>query len=122
MGAPETIRIDEVEYVRKDQMGVPAQSVDGMEYCIVRTQSAGVFAGYLKSRDGQEGVIANARRLWYWDGAASLSQLAVDGVSKPKNCKFPTEVSEITVLQIIEILPATEKARKSISGVTDWEA
>lgn len=53
------------------------------KYVIVRTYSAGVFAGNLKSRNGKEVVLTNARRLWYWAGAASLSQLAVNGTSKP---------------------------------------
>ena len=51
-----------------------------LPYVVVCTYSAGVFAGNIKSRKGQEAELTNARRLWYWDGAASLSQLAVDGV------------------------------------------
>lgn len=90
------------------------------DYVIVRTYSAGVFAGTLKTRKGKEVILRNARRLWYWDGAASLSQLSVDGVSKPENCKFPCEVSEITLLEVIEILPVTKKARESIAGVPVW--
>jgi len=92
------------------------------DYKIVRTYSAGVFAGYLKSRNGQEVVLQKARRLWQWSGAASLSQLAVDGTSNPSGCKFPCEVSEIELLQAIEILPVTEKAKKSIQGVAVWKA
>ena len=80
-------------------------------YVIVRTYSAGVFAGYLENRKGKEVKLSNARRLWYWDGAASLSQLAVDGVSKPKNCKFPVEVPIVELMEAIEILPLSEKAR-----------
>ena len=91
------------------------------KYVIVRTFSAGVHAGTLKSREGKEAVLTNARRLWYWDGAASLSQLAVDGVRKPQNCKFPQEVSEITLTEAIEILPCSEKARKSIGSVGVWK-
>ena len=49
-------------------------------YKIVRTYSAGVFAGEVESIDGKTVVIKNARRLWYWKGAASLSELAVRGV------------------------------------------
>ena len=92
------------------------------QYVIVRTYSAGVFAGYLTNRKGKEGTIKNARRLWHWDGAASLSQLAVDGTSKPKNCKFPCEVMEITVTEIIEILSVSDKAEKSIKAVSIWKA
>jgi len=89
-------------------------------YVIVRTQSAGVFAGYLKSRKGQEVVLTKARRLWYWSGAASLSQLAIDGVSNPSQCKFPEEVSQVELLQAIEILDVTPKAKESIGQVPVW--
>ena len=89
-------------------------------YVIVRTYSAGVFAGYLESRKGKEVKLSNARRLWYWDGAASLSQLAVDGVSKPENCKFPVEVPSVELMEAIEILPVSDKAKKSIASVKIW--
>lgn len=89
---------------------------------IVRTYSAGVFFGEIVSRSGQEVTMRNARRLWYWDGAASLSQLAVEGTSKPKGCKFPVAVPEIVLLQAIEILPVSEAAGKSIDGVPVWRA
>jgi hypothetical protein len=92
------------------------------KYVIVRTYSAGVFAGYIKSRKGQEVVLEKARRLWYWKGAASLSQLAIDGVSSPQECKFPAEVSQVELLQAIEILDVTEKARKCIAQVEPWKA
>ncbi len=98
-----------------------AKSRDGMSYCIVRTQSAGVFAGYVESRSGKEGVIRDARRLWYWSGAASLSQLSVDGTCKPKECKFPCAVDEVQLTEIIEVLKCTEKAKQSILGVAVWE-
>ena len=91
-----------------------------LKYVIVRTQSAGVFAGELESRKGQEVVLLNVRRLWYWKGAASLSQLAVDGTSDPDGCKFPCEVSREELLQAIEILDVTDKARKSIKEVKVW--
>ena len=90
-------------------------------YVIVRTYSAGVFAGYLDSKEGKEVVLTNARRLWFWSGAASLSQLAMEGVKKPDECKFPCEVTKVTLLEAIEILEVTEAARLSIAGVKIWE-
>jgi hypothetical protein len=90
------------------------------KYVIVRTHSAGVFAGYLESRKGQEVVLTNARRIWYWAGAASLSQLAMSGTSKPGECKFPDAVTRIELMQAIEVIDATEAARKSIEGVIPW--
>ena len=91
------------------------------KYVIVRTYSAGVFAGELESRTGQEVVLRNARRLWYWSGAASLSQLATDGTKDPLNCKFPCAVARVELLQAIEILDVTDTARKSIESVAVWQ-
>jgi hypothetical protein len=91
------------------------------QYVIVRTQSAGVFAGYIKSRKGSEVMMTNARRLWYWKGASSLSQLAVDGVKYPLECKFPVEVPSVTLLGVIEILDVSGVAKKSIDGVPVWK-
>jgi hypothetical protein len=87
---------------------------------IVRTYSAGVFAGVLKKRKGREVVLTNARRIYYWAGAATLSQLSVDGTSKPNECKFPCAVSEVTLLEAIEILPLSAKAKASLESVKVW--
>ncbi len=87
---------------------------------IVRTHSAGVFYGVVVSRRGQEVVMKDARRLWYWDGAASLSQLAMEGMKAPQNCKFPCPVREVLLLQVIEVINTTEAARKSIEAVPVW--
>jgi hypothetical protein len=92
------------------------------EYVIIRTYSAGVHAGTLKSREGKEVVLENSRRLWYWEGAASLSGLAVHGVSKPEKCKFPAPLKKITLTEAVEIIPCTPKAKKSIEGVPEWMA
>lgn len=91
------------------------------EFCIVRTYSAGVFAGKLESREGKEGVVRDAIRIWYWDGAASLSQLAEDGPQKPENCKFAMPVDRIELTEIIEVLSVTDKAKKVILGVKPWK-
>lgn len=91
------------------------------KYQIVRTNSAGVFAGFIESKKKDEVVMTDARRLWYWDGAASLSQLATEGVKNPSGCKFPVAVNRVTLFGVIEILDCTEAARKSIEGVPIWK-
>jgi len=116
------VEINGVNYVRKDMVkGETAKELNGMKYCIVRTYSAGVFAGYVETRNGQEGVIRNSRGLWYWDGACGLSQLAVDGTSAPANCKFTVEVDKRELTQVIEVIECSEKARKNIQGVFVWK-
>jgi hypothetical protein len=122
MNTLQTIKIDDVEYIRKDAFVQSAEKLEGMPYVICRTYSAGVFAGYLKSQVGQEVVLRHARRLYYWDGAATLSQASQDGFSKPTNCKFPCEVPSVKLLQTIEILYCSKKAQDSIAEVTVWEA
>lgn len=88
---------------------------------IVRTYSAGVFFGKIENRIGQEVVLSNARRIWYWSGAASLSQLAMSGTSAPDDCKFPEPVARVELLQVIEILDVTEAAAKIIDAVPVWK-
>ena len=89
--------------------------------CIVRTDSAGVFLGTVKERSGKEVLLTDARRIWYWDGAATLSQLANEGTSNPGNCKFPAPVAEVLLTEAIEIIPATEAAIASIAAVPAWK-
>lgn len=115
------LSVNGVTYVPKRCSQEKAEMFDGMRYVIVRTYSAGVFAGYLESRDGREVVMKNARRLWYWSGAASLSQLAMEGTKKPKECKFPVAVDRIELMEAIEIIDVTKEAKKSIESVAVWE-
>jgi hypothetical protein len=91
------------------------------KHCMVRTYSAGVFAGTIKSLEGKTGVVTNGRRIWYWAGAASLSQLATDGTSKPKECKFPCPVEEVYLSEIIEVIPITDIAARSLNEVPIWK-
>ena len=92
-----------------------------MKKVIIRADRAGIFFGELVSRNGSEVKLANARRLWYWDGAASISQLAVEGTKKPNNCKFTVPVSEIEILGVIEVIPCTSEAIESIEAVKLWK-
>ena len=117
------ICINGVSYVRADSVEANkmAEKLDGMEYCMVRTYSAGVFAWYIEERNGKEAKLRNARRIWYWEGAASLSELATRGTSKPEKCKFPCAVDTVILTDVIEIIPITDAAKKSIEGVPEWK-
>lgn len=122
--ADEKITINGIDYIRSDLAvsTAPAPQLDGMNYVMVRTNSAGVFCGYMKERNGQEVTLLKARRIWYWEGAATLSQLAQEGTKKPNECKFPCEVNEVLLLDAVEILNVTEGAQKSIAKVPVWGA
>ena len=88
---------------------------------MVRTLSAGVFAGILISRTENVVLLKQARRIWYWDGAATLSQLAQSWTSCPSKCKFPEPVGQVVLMGVIEIIPITAKAARSIKAVPIWK-
>lgn len=89
--------------------------------CIVRCDRAGVFYGEIEERNGREIKMRNVRCIWYWDGAATLLQLAAEGTTKPKECKFTMTIDSLEVLDAIEIIPCTAEAIKSIEGVKEWK-
>ena len=88
---------------------------------IVRGDRSGVFFGTLEKRDGKEVLLTDCRRLWYWDGAASISQLAESGTTNPSECKFTVSVSDIIVTDAIEVILCTAEAVSSIEGVRTWK-
>ena len=89
-------------------------------YVIARTYTAGVFAGTLAAREGREATLTEARRIWMWRGAATLSELATLGTARPSECKFPAQVSQVVLTEVIEILSVTDAARASIAAVPVW--
>lgn len=94
------------------------------KFSIVRTHSAGVWMGNIKKLDGSIAIITNARRLWYWSGAASLSQLAVEGTKRPGDCKFAITITDeegVYLPQVIEVLPCTNEAVENINAVKVWK-
>ena len=88
-------------------------------YVIVRTYSAGVHAGILKSHTGGEVTLTDARRIWYWKGAASLSELSQHGIYHDGS-KIPCAVPEIVLTEAIEVIPCSDKARESIVTCPEW--
>lgn len=91
------------------------------KYCIVRGNNSGVFAGTVKEIEGPRVLMENVRQIWYWDGASSISQLAKFGTAAPQNCKFTVRVDSVLLLDVIEIIPCTEKAVQSIEKVKEWK-
>ena len=84
------------------------------QYVIIRTYSAGVWAGVLKEKVKKEVYLANARRLYYWSNTdgISLSGISLNGIdsSKSKTCA-PVD---LVWLEAIEIIQCTDKAKETI--------
>lgn len=123
---PETMMIDDVKYVREDSISnKQTKKINRLTLSIVRSYGAGVFLGYIEDLKAElNGVnikLLKAKRIFYWDGACSLTQLAMDGTSAPQNCKITDAIDFQFVANVIEVLPVTEKAKKSLDEVIPWK-
>lgn len=88
--------------------------------CVFRGDHSGVFFGTLLEQEGQQVLIGNCRRLWYWDGACSLTDIANIGTRCPERCKFTIATESMMITDCIEVLPCTEQAIKVLEGVEAW--
>lgn len=114
------VEINGTMYVPKEAQ--KAESKDGMPYVMIRTYSAGVHCGYLKKREGKEVTLLDSIRIWRWAGAASLSQLAMEGTNDASNCKFGMPLILPHILtEVIEVMEMTETAKQNIQEVESWK-
>jgi hypothetical protein len=104
------------------QTGAP--SLNGMigKKVIIRTYSAGVWFGVLSEKSGSEVIVTNARRMWRWWAAESisLSAVALHGVKAEKS-KVAEAVPSIW-LEAIEIIPCSEKAAAQLEAIENAKA
>jgi hypothetical protein len=121
------IEVNGIKYIPKDSANVEklATDINGLKAVLVRGKYAGVHFGYLKKEEftlsGKVVTLLNTRRVWYWDGAASLSQMALEGVSKPQNCKFSVQIESNEIVEVVETIPLTEKALRNLYNVKEWK-
>jgi hypothetical protein len=119
------LEVNGVKYIPKDSVDGIAPKVDGLQCVLVRSYAAGVHFGYLQNEEftpsGKVVTLTKTRRVWYWDGAASLSQMALEGVNKPQNCKFSVELASNEIVNVIETIPLTEKAILNLYKVAVWK-
>jgi len=114
MEQPKKIKIDDVEYVRADEL--PAvESPEGLRLCIIRTYSAGVFFGWVNydaENTYSSVVLINSRRIHLWNGAFTLSAVAIDGISD--DSRLSRIVPEQKVNRVIEMIPVSVRAGKQL--------
>lgn len=94
-------------------------------YSIIRADRAGVFIGKIIEEKGSTLIVTNARRLYYWSGALDVVTIAVNGVSKPSNCKFSAQLGDTdksTILNVIEYHSISESALNTINSVPAWKS
>lgn len=110
----DTITVNGVEYA-------PVQKIDAEGRVVIRSRESGVHYGVMHDKTGNEVTLTNSRRLWFWSGAASLSELATHGVTNPDSCKFTVRVPSITILGVCEIIKCSAKAAQCIEEVPEWK-
>ena len=120
--AMKEITINGTVYVPKSTI---ANDVDGLTPVLIRSYASGVHFGLLESKrdtpQGLEVTLRNSRRVHYWEGAASLSQMAVDGIGKPDSSRVSVFIDSITVQNVIETIPLSEKAFKNLKNQPIWK-
>jgi hypothetical protein len=114
-------------YIRKDSINTTPGNIEhwitknkeGKTLCVVRTYSAGVFYGWVnyEDADGFNIEIFEAVRIWKWDGAFTLSEVATNGVKQTENCKFGVELPVVKINRWIELIPMSEKAITSLNKI-----
>ena len=121
----DSVFINGKEYLPKDSINSnPVYNTEGLPLVMIRTYSAGVHFGYLSKKvstlAGMEVTLLNARRVYQWSGAMTLSQLAMEGSTKQNDCKFTMEVSKIELVAI-EIIEITEVAANNFNQIKPWK-
>lgn len=125
MDTPNTLKIDDVEYVRADSISAPVEVESAEDFkasligtpVIARCKQAGVHFGTLVSWEGEEALLINARRLWYWKCLKGHTLNAVANYGLHKDSKIPAAVSKIVLTDACELIPVTPQAAESISGM-----
>lgn len=116
----ETLTVNGKNYVLADSLKKEsAEKLDGLPCVIVRTYSAGVVYGYLKSRIGKEVVLLKSRKIFNWSGALEVTHIAVEGVLSGK-ISVPCE-TESVYTEAIEIHELTKTAKEKLDGIVSWK-
>ena len=88
---------------------------------MIRTFSAGVHFGTLRAKSNQQVILDDSRRVYSWQKAASLSQLAMEGSKSIEHCKIAMTVKELLLDRVIEVIPLTEIAINNLYGAKEWK-
>ena len=118
MEKPETIKIDDTEYVRSDRIPAGTKTLSGMDYCIVRSRAQGVMCGYVESIHGRTVTLYQARQIWKYDSTFVLVDVAEHGMRDPKKAKLSIAASNpVIMLEACGVLTCTLKSATQLIGI-----
>ena len=92
------------------------------QFYIVRAAEAGVFFGKVESRTDREITMTDVRKIFYWEGACAVEELAVHGTASPNKCKLTVIVPRMIIVNPIQIIPCTDRATDILSRIRVWKS
>lgn len=92
------------------------------QFYIVRAAEAGVFFGKVESRTDREITMTDVRKIFYWEGACAVEELAVHGTVSPNKCKLTVIVPRMIIANPIQIIPCTDRATDVLSRIRVWKS
>lgn len=95
--------------------------MEDQKYFIVRCDRAGVFFGNIKEKSKDSVIMTNVQKIWYWDGACAVEQLALTGPMKPKSCKLTVIIDEMEVFSPNQVIECTNESITTLKGISIWK-
>lgn len=88
------------------------------EFCIVRTESAGVHCGFLRQVAGDACVLTEARIVYQWAGANTLHELSLYGSADgdgPVRTRISEPVPRVLLPSgVVAVIPCSEAAAEDL--------
>lgn len=92
-------------------------------YVIARCSGAGVHAGYLVSRNENGRIILrDSRRIWRFNGAQTLSEVAVYGLSEESRIAPVVNRLELRPDDVHELIWCQPAGQEAIESAKEWRA
>lgn len=88
-------------------------------YYVVRTDRAGVFFGKIKENKGISIVMRDVRKIYYWNGACAVEQIATSGVKS--DSKLTVTIPEMEIASPIQIIQCTDVALENLKSQKEWK-
>ncbi len=118
MSKPETIKIDDVEYIRSDKVHAYPLRFEGMEYCIVRSRDQGVMCGYVEDITGRTVKLHQARQIFTYDSTFVLADVAEHGMKDPAKAQLSVPMSlPMYMLEACGVYTCTSAAAAQIINI-----
>jgi len=89
---------------------------------IVRDNRAGVHFGTLAAFDAtsKSATLTDARKVWFWRGAASCHGLAARGLDHRESKVCPV-VGRVVLLDVVEVVECSDAGASSLRECPEWK-